>query len=81
MIIECYLDHVGLLLRYSTGTVILFEATGDTGVTLTDWHDFIDFKWHRLYEKIVYRKLYCERPAEMLESLEAFIKVINQFMN
>jgi hypothetical protein len=55
--------------------VILFEATGDTGVTLTDWHDFIDFKWDKLYHKIVFRKLYCERPPEMLEALEAFIKV------
>lgn len=59
------IDHVGMILRYSTGSLILFEATG-TGVTLTEWSDFIEHKWHLLYDKIVYRKLHCERPVEML---------------
>ena len=69
------IDHVALLLRYSTGHLILFEATGDCGVILTDWHDFHTYKWHLLYDKIVYRKLNFERPNDMIERLETFIKV------
>jgi len=61
---------VGILLRYSSGHLIVFEAIGETGVTLTDWTDFIDNKWHSLYDKIVYRKLYCEEAQNMLEKLE-----------
>eukprot|EP00347_Sterkiella_histriomuscorum_P023057 403336117 len=67
-------DHVGLLLRYSQGNVVLFEATGETGVTLTDWHDFLYNDWHLLYDKIVYRKLHWERPSNLLTKLETFIK-------
>jgi hypothetical protein len=63
------------LLRYSSGHLVVFEAIGETGVTLTDWADFIDYKWHLHYEKIVYRKLYCERTTDLLEKLEQFIKV------
>lgn len=51
------LDHVGILLRYSSGSLVVFEALGETGVTLTDWSDFIDYKWTQLYDKIIYRKL------------------------
>lgn len=69
------IDHVALLLRYSTGHLILFEATGDFGVILTDWNDFHDYKWHLMYEKIVYRKLTSNRPTLMIEQLEQFIKV------
>lgn len=68
------IDHVGLLLRYSSGHLILFEATGDNGVILTEWNDFYDYKWYLLYDKIVYRKLHCERSNEMVTRLETFIK-------
>ncbi len=62
---EC-IDHVALLLRYSNGHILLFEATGETGVALTDWNDFIVHKWYDLYDKITYRKLYCERTPLLL---------------
>ena len=32
------IDHVAFLLRYANGGIILFEATGETGVSLTDWN-------------------------------------------
>jgi hypothetical protein len=69
-------DHVGILLRYASGKLVLFEAIGGTGVTLTEWNDFIEFKWHAIYKKIVYRKLHCKRTPEMLTEFENFIKVI-----
>lgn len=68
------IDHVALILRYSSGNIVLFETTGETGVILTDWNDFLRYNWHEQYQKIVYRKLYCERPTEMLVDLEIFIK-------
>lgn len=55
-----------MLLRYASGKVVLFEAIGGTGVTLTDWNDFIENKWHHAYKKIVYRKLIVKRTPEML---------------
>jgi hypothetical protein len=61
-----YKDHVGMLLRYASGKVVLFEAIGGTGVTLTDWNDFIENNWHQGYKKIVYRKLIVKRTPEML---------------
>jgi hypothetical protein len=75
-IIHTKLDHVGMVLRYASGKLVLFEAIGGTGVTLTEWNDFIEFKWHLVYRKIVYRKLHCKRTPEMLTEFENFIKVI-----
>ena len=66
---------MALLLRYSSGNIVLFEATGETGVILTNWHDFLTYNWYEQYEKIVYRKLHFERPSELLMDLELFIKV------
>lgn len=71
-------DHVGMLLRYASGKVVLFEAIGGTGVTLTDWNDFVENKWHQAYKKIVYRKLIVKRTPEMLTEFENFIKVHTQ---
>jgi hypothetical protein len=70
-----------MILRYSSGKLVLFEAIGGTGVTLTDWNDFIEFKWHLSYKKIVYRKLHCKRNPEMLTEFENFIKVISYTHN
>ena len=64
-------------MRHRKGHLIIFEATGDLGVSLTDWKDFIENKWDELYDKIVYRKMYFERTNERLEALESFIKVNN----
>jgi len=32
-------------LRYSSGNIVLFEATGETGVILTDWNEFLYNNW------------------------------------
>lgn len=69
------IDHVCIVLRYASGTIVLFEALGGMGVTLTDWKEFVDFKWNVAYKKIVYRKLVYQRTPEMLTEFENFIKV------
>ncbi|CDW71588.1 ph domain-containing protein [Stylonychia lemnae] len=73
---QFFIDHVALLLRYSSGNVVLFEATGETGVILTDWNEFLLNNWISQYHKIVYRKLNWDRPADILIRLENFIRVI-----
>ena len=70
-----YIDHVAIILRYASGNIVLFEALGEIGVTLTDWSDFVEHKWHEAYKKIVYRRLICKRTPEMLNEFESFIKV------
>jgi hypothetical protein len=66
---------VALCLRYSSGNLIIFEATGITGVSLIEWKDFLKYRWHTQYNKIAFRKLNCERSSEALLKLEKFIKV------
>jgi len=48
---KSFKDHVGLILRYSTGEIVLFEATGREGVGLCRWKTFMRCKWHLLYSK------------------------------
>ena len=71
------IDHVGLVLRYADGRVVLFEALGGSGVLLTDWKEFLANKWYEPYKKIVYRRLQCKRTPETLAAFEHFIKVTN----
>jgi len=39
-------DHVAMCQRYASGNLVIFEATGVTGVSLLDWKDFIKYRWH-----------------------------------
>ena len=40
------------------------------------WSDFLRYKWHLLYTRLVYRPLDCERTDNMLRSLEEFIREV-----
>jgi len=42
IIIYNLIDHVCIILRYASGNIVLFEAIGGCGVTLTDWNEFIE---------------------------------------
>jgi hypothetical protein len=44
-------DHVALLLKYDNDEIVLFEAMGNTGVSLCRWSDFVKKGWHKLYSK------------------------------
>jgi len=67
-------DHVGLILRYSTGEIVLFEATGREGVGLCRWKTFMRCKWHLLYSKIMYRKLEINRTDDVINGIEKFVR-------
>jgi hypothetical protein len=74
-------DHVGLILRFGE-KIYLFEATGLYGVGLCAWginnlhylDSFIENKWYKLYEKLVFRKLEFEKDNAFLSCLETFVR-------
>jgi len=68
------LDHVGLLLRYNNGEIVLFEASGKEGVGLCRWRTFMKNKWYMLFHKIVYRKLYGPKTPDMMAGIEKFVR-------
>jgi len=67
-------DHVGMILKYSNGEIVLFESTGREGVGLCRWRTFKKNNWHLLYSKMVYRKLDIERTDDMVNKIEKFVK-------
>ncbi|OMJ90100.1 hypothetical protein SteCoe_7587 [Stentor coeruleus] len=66
-------DHVAIILKYSSGRVALFEATGENGVSIVFWDDFTLNQWEKLYSKLVYRRLDFDRSERALKGLEEFI--------
>lgn len=66
-------DHVAIILKYSSGRIALFEATGENGVSIVFWDDFTLNQWEKLYSKLVYRKLDFDRSERALKELEEFI--------
>jgi hypothetical protein len=68
-------DHVAMLFKFHDKLVI-FESTGQTGVDLLDWTAFMNNKWHNLYSKLVYRRLYYEISEDEVDSLEDFAEKV-----
>lgn len=66
-------DHVAVILRFSQGSVYLFEATGTYGVGLCSWDSMIDNEWYTLYDKLVYRKLEVKRDKDFLDKVQKFV--------
>lgn len=69
-------DHVGILLKDENNIVELLESTNQFGVKKVFWFDFIDFNWHLLYRRLVYRKLECTRSVEFYLKLDEYIKKV-----
>jgi hypothetical protein len=67
-------DHVALLIKFPDGRLVIFEALRENGVTICDWDRFMTKKWHELYHRIVYRKLYSRREHQFNEVLEDFVR-------
>lgn len=66
-------DHVAMVIRYATGELALLESTSLDGVSIVRWQDFTSYRWHLLYNMIVFRHLETERNDEMIQKLEDFI--------
>lgn len=70
------IDHIGLIVRFENGEIFVLESLGKTGVSFYRWTDFIKEKWTSDYERMLYRKLHCNRSKELIDELEKYIKVI-----
>ena len=66
-------DHVGLLLRYPSGKISIFESLNETGVGVVSWSKFMQLKWFKLYSKVAYRKLNFERDEDFNEKINDFV--------
>jgi hypothetical protein len=76
MVTKADYDHVALILKYASGRIGLLEATGLDGVNIVMWDTFMRYEWHKLYSRLIYRKLDVERTPNFLIDLEEFIKEV-----
>lgn len=70
-------DHVAFLLKLEDEQVALLETTSQTGVQVLFWEDFMRYKWHLLYTRLVYRKLDVQRTNEVLSKVSSFISEVS----
>lgn len=66
-------DHVGLILRYQSSSIYIFEATGNFGVGLCSWKNMVEKEWYKFFDKLVLRRLVAKRDAMFLEKMTEFI--------
>lgn len=66
-------DHVAMILKFNSGTLYFFEATGYYGVGICQWSDMVTEKWYQLYDKIAFRKLNVERNQAFLTKMQHFV--------
>eukprot|EP01066_Platyproteum_vivax_P010401 Platyproteum_vivax@DN4646_c0_g1_i1.p1 len=65
-----FYDHVALVMRFADGRLALLESTANLGVSLLLWSDFIYNDWHKLYPKMVLRRMYFNRTDERMAGFE-----------
>lgn len=63
-------DHVALILKLHGGKLALLEATGNEGVGLVNWDEFMGNGWPALYPEMALRRVHCERTAESITALQ-----------
>lgn len=51
------------------------ESTNGDGVGIYEWNKQNAKDYNTGYKKIVYRKLYCNRTANVIANLQSFIRV------
>lgn len=72
-----HFDHVALILKLHDGTLALLEATGNLGVGVCTWTEFVENSWQNLYPEIAIRRVRFQRTAERLSALEAWCFAVN----
>jgi hypothetical protein len=63
-------DHVALLLRLDNGDVGLLEATGNNGVGVVEWKEFIANQWQSLYPELALRRVFIKRSPDVMRRLQ-----------
>lgn len=66
-------DHVGLILKLEGGATAILEATGNEGVGLCTWSNFLANNWQKLYPELALRRVRCNRNAETLGVLQEWV--------
>lgn len=72
-----HFDHVALILKLHDGNLALFEATGNLGVGVCTWAEFVENSWQNLYPEIAIRRVRFQRTADRLAALEAWCFAVN----
>jgi len=72
-----HFDHVALILKLHDGTIALLEATGNLGVGVCTWNEFVENKWQNLYPEIAIRRVRFQRTEQRLSALEAWCFAVN----
>mmetsp|Transcript_65235 Transcript_65235/g.187847 ORF Transcript_65235/g.187847 Transcript_65235/m.187847 type:complete len:495 (-) Transcript_65235:227-1711(-) len=63
-------DHVALVLRLEGGRIGLLEATGNAGVSLCTWDEFVAREWFLIYPEIALRRVTVQRTEERITALQ-----------
>jgi hypothetical protein len=70
-------DHVAVLIRTfapdGSNKLCIYEAEGRNGVSACYWDQFVKNRWDKLYEKVVWRKLFTNRDEKFKSDFSAFI--------
>ena len=74
-------DHIALIIKYNQ-KIFIYESTSFEGVKLKSFHDYFDYSWYLLYDKITYRPLLINNDIlnpekinkEFEEKIKEFIK-------
>lgn len=69
-------DHVGIILKLDTNVVAVLEATGNTGVGVCTWKEFLENEWHKLYPELALRRVRFQRDPERLQRLQEWINEV-----
>lgn len=63
-------DHVALVLRLEGDALGLLESTGNEGVGLCTWEEFVQNGWEELYPELALRRTFFPRSEETLVKLQ-----------
>eukprot|EP00927_Polykrikos_kofoidii_P066166 TRINITY_DN61814_c0_g1_i1.p1 TRINITY_DN61814_c0_g1~~TRINITY_DN61814_c0_g1_i1.p1 ORF type:complete len:574 (-),score=90.84 TRINITY_DN61814_c0_g1_i1:89-1810(-) len=69
-------DHVGMVIRLSSGGIGILEATGGEGVGVTLWNNFLKNGWHLLYPTLALRRVRCDRRDGRLKDLQTWCAAV-----
>ncbi|KAL4430444.1 hypothetical protein ABPG74_013294 [Tetrahymena malaccensis] len=68
-------DHVGMILKYKCGKIVLFESNTKNGVNLTPWEQISASDWSNKFVKIAYRKLNYKKTQIQIQGFFNFMKI------
>lgn len=71
-----FYDHVAVFLRFGKDKLYFLEATGDAGVMMVSWKEFMIQRWYKLYDHLAIRRVHFDRSSTNLKKLQVFAKSV-----